>query len=294
MMKRRRCGNVRLRDGTLWRFDHLCLAAARNTTKLAMNNRGDVYNGVFEALGISSRQRRLDNNRLRNKDGTGPSSPKQSFASNKGLSMELLTAATLTCIDSPDFVHSWCVVEQPGLPYTFASGGYVDISASYGDAFNIVAEVSARQGPTPEDFAKQLDQAIRHADLKDGYDKGAPTYALVITDSNIETDKECLAAYRDAVRRANETRADLHLIPIWIGHWAEFAAAIAQAVDAEEKTFGKIEFATLLDELYQGLSRTEHDPEIGWTFGRLMAAAGRERELPLPPQTTDDDLPDLK
>ena len=113
----------------------------------------------------------------------------------------------------------------------------------------------------------------------------------MITDSNIETDKECLAAYRDAVRRANETRADLRLIPIWIGHWAEFAAAIAQAVDAEEKTFGKIEFATLLDELYQGLSRTEHDPEIGWTFGRLMAAPGRGPELTAPPQPPDHHLP---
>ena len=128
-----------------------------------MNNRGEVYNGVFEALGISSRQRRLDNNQLRDTDGTGLSSPEQSFSSNKGLAMELLTAATLTCIDSPDFVQSRCVVEQPGLPYTFAGGGRVDISASYGDAFNIVAEVSTRQGPSPEDFATQLDQAIRRS-----------------------------------------------------------------------------------------------------------------------------------
>ena len=118
----------------------------------------------------------------------------------------------------------------------------LDVSASYGDAFNIVAEVSARQGPSHLKTSRHnSDQAIRHS--RPGgceYDKGVPTYALVITDSNIETDKECLAAYRDAVRRANEDDADLRLIPIWIGHWAEFAATlIAQAVDAEEKTFGK-------------------------------------------------------
>ena len=98
--------------------------------------------------------------------------------------MELLTAATLTCIDSPDFVQSWCVVEQPGLPYTFASGGRVDISG-YGDAFNIVAEVSTKQGGDATPIRRS------HADLTDEYDKGSPTYALVITDSNIETDKEC-------------------------------------------------------------------------------------------------------
>ena len=289
---RRRCGQVRLQDESQWRFEYPCLTAARFITYLGLNNPRTVNHVILDALQINARRRRLNKNQLFTEDGTGLRAIGDALGVNRGLAMELLTAATLTCIDNPVFVQSWCHLAQPGVPHSFALGGNADVGASYGGAFNIIAEVSARQKPVPADFATQLSQAIKHRVLEGESDKGVPTYALVITESNIETDKNCLACYRDAVLRAREEDAELRLIPIWLGHWADFAATLIQAVDTEERSFGRDAFRALLDELHVGLSATGHDPEIGWTRRRLMAAAGRERELPLPPQTAADDLPD--
>ena len=78
----------------------------------------------------------------------------------------------------------------------------MDISASYGDAFDVVAEVSIKQNPSTWDFKKQLDQAIEHAKLSAEYVKDVPTCALEINNANIDPDKEYLEFYLDAANSA--------------------------------------------------------------------------------------------
>ena len=159
------------------------------------------------ALGVDRIAQELENNETESSANRKRSSIKDIRSVNKGLAMELLVGALLTCLDSPKEVRSWCEVSNPGHPKSFARGPYEDILATYQD-FCIVAEVSARRKPDVPFFRKQLKQAILHADA--AIDRGikGTVYALVVTGCPFESNLHMRKAYRQLVSNPEKVLQD--------------------------------------------------------------------------------------
>ena len=170
------------------------------------SERGDFYASqrfLLRALGVDKTARELEYNETESSANRKRLRIKDTRSINKGLAMELLVGALLTCLDSPKEIRSWCDVSEPGVTKSFAPGPNEDILATYQD-FCIVAEVSARRKPDVAFFRGQLKQAILHADA--AIDRGikGTVYALVVTGCPFESNLHMRKPYRQTLAKREE------------------------------------------------------------------------------------------
>ena len=253
----RGCGEILLRDGAAWSLPYSCRTSARLTTQLLSHNYRAIMERVLPELGIDVKTRRRKANLIYSDDGHALDAD-ESMAINKGLTMELLVASMLTCLDAPTSVTSWCVQGTNGEPKLFAQGDTEDVLATYGD-FRVVAEVSAKRQTSLEFLQGQLGQGIKHGVMRNEKDGVLPTYVLLVNGGSVEQDQGYRDLYNDAWRAARE-QGDLRIVPFWGPDFAELVSQLSEPEHPAGLSFTSATLKSALDRVYDRI--TSHDGYI--------------------------------
>ena len=268
---------VAFRFGHSWRpglsFEQLC----RLLMALTEPDQSEVAEGAIRPLRLDMVSRRQDDNPLKLSE-KAKRRRNQTYRINKGLAMELATAALLTYTDHPAEVRGNCKPNDHGLPSSCAPSGLADIVVrpDGGTPFRIVCEVSAMYGFDDSTLDKQLSGTVAHAAALNDESKVRVTYGLLINCGRIG-EKKCLQRfYRDFIAgkrggwwkkvedKAAETQSEMQkgldldgpirLVSIYTG---EFVTLIRRLHDKGNLSFDSQLFAKALDDLHERLRSSD-------------------------------------
>ena len=270
---------VTVGDRRAWRLPYSLRTTARVLTQLLTHNHRAIARTVLPALGIDIATRKVKKTLIHHPPPDESAlSAHECLSINKGLAMELLVSFTLTGMDDPSEVRSWCVVGDRGDPKHFAPPGFEDILASYGTDFRIVAEVSAKRRVKAEDFQDQIDKGIRHAVKRNEADGEMPTYVLVITGASVEKERSYREVYNASWRHARD-QGGLKLIPISGPDWAELVSQLCEPTRNVGLDFDRATFTAALDRIYDRLTTDDSGIGMGWTRDTLLGVLDGDPEL---------------
>ncbi len=191
-----------------WAFGYSCRTTTRVFWQLLVGDFRANEKFVFKAVGIDREAwMREDRKKKRKKKHKNKRSKIKRFRiANKALAMELLVAAILTCIDSPNEVRCWCSVSKCGRPKSYAPSGREDIRVTH-SGFTVLVEVSTKKDPDEGFFRKQLKQALEHSDSLLELGTSGVVYALVVNKCSVESNARMDGVYsRVLLRRMDAGR----------------------------------------------------------------------------------------
>ena len=178
---------------------------------------------------------------------------------NKAMSMELLSASLLACLNRPKEVRSLCSV-QNGLPYYYSPSKRADVTARYvndenDEPFRVILEVSARKVMTKTTMRDQLKQGYKHAKKAAKDRDGGPVYALVINGGKIGSNPKIWQAYRNYVnKKLNKWNERVRLLPLYAGDFVTAVRRIEYYVPAGGLQFRSGLLVKIFDALISDIS----------------------------------------
>ena len=251
---------VSLRDGRPWRPQKSLKQLCKVLVALTKSHPHEVTAGAIKPMRLDSRSRREDDNKLKMKPpkkNERDRSIQARFRFNKGLSMEMATAAVLAHFDHPREVRLNCKPSRRGLPNFCAGGGRADIEV-YPSAvgYRIVCEVTSNRSIDPASLEGQLANTLKHAVQRDEEEPVPVSYGLLINHADVGRDKAFRTRYRDFVNQ-EENVADgvspsgrYRLTSIYT---TEFVALVRRLDGAGKLSFNSHRFARALDVLCERL-----------------------------------------
>ena len=220
---------------------------------------------------------------------------KELYKINKGLAMEMASAAVLTYTDHPEVVFSYCGVNlDNGLPNHPAPSGAADIvvrPAGDEPAFRIVCEVSAYRSVDVKSLDEQLSGAVSHAERLNEDEPVPVTYGLLINPGRIGEDKALQNFYREFVagkkglwwqkvekkakeagkeaKKGLEIDGPIRVVSMYTG---EFVSLVHRLEHAGVLSFDSVRFARALDILQDHLRNDIPEKEADWMATRVFDA----------------------
>ena len=192
---------VTFRHDHTWRtelsFEQICNVLIALTEP----DKTEVKEGAIEPLRLDAKARREDDNALKLAKEVDRR-VNQAYRFNKGLAMELATAAVLTRLDHPAEVLGNCTVSERGLPNNCAPSGLADIvvrPAGGQPPFRIVCEVTAWYHFRVATLNRQLSGTVAHAEALNKEDPVPVTYGLLINCGTIGERKDLQRFFRNFV-----------------------------------------------------------------------------------------------
>ena len=238
---------------------------------------------AFEAYNIDAESRRRSDSRLHLETEKKVNTFRKI---NKGLAMELSVSETLTFVNHPDSVTSYCRVDDHGLPTYYATGGDPDILCRRKGGrrdFLIVCEVSAHLDMNLKNFSIQLHGALNHCKDRRREERGLSlVYGLLVNHADVGKDKAIRKVYLDFVEEEHlGVKGPIRLVPISTN---EFVTALRWLDHAEEMDFDSHLIATALDGIHRKLRGDVPVDEEDWMANTLVdnIRKGMDKDPKLP------------
>ena len=178
----------------------------------------------------------------------------------RSISLELIAALLLSCLDTPALARCPCRVLMDGetpIPYSNAPQGSPDARAHYGE-FAILAEVTTNLGLPQTEVDRQWESAANHVKAVAGFPR---VYCLMVSHYGLDKQAKGMAA---KLAEAQETREALKRQALNNGD-PEPPDAKFLVFDIEDMA----EIADMLDDIYC-LDREKVQPLTEDILGRLL------------------------
>ena len=195
----RPCGKAWLTQASEdWQHLCSCRTVAKRMRELLKGDPRALTRRVLKPLGIDTEARRQQGNLIYEPDGkVRELEPKKWLAINRGLAMELLSAAMLTCLGRPRQVKAHCQIGKSGKINQVAHSG-ADIEVDHG-TFDLVVEVSGMKIIDNETWRTQLNQALEHSEPEQFGRGRRKIYSLAINNGNMEKRWSLLNDYQKII-----------------------------------------------------------------------------------------------
>ena len=121
----------------------------------------------------------------------------------RSISLELIAALLLSCLDSPTVARCPCRVLMDGerpIPYSNAPAGSPDARAHYGE-FAILAEVTTNLGLPETEVERQWESAANHVKAVAGFPR---VYCLMVSHYGLDKQAKGMAAKLAEAQQARE------------------------------------------------------------------------------------------
>ena len=294
---------VTFRHDHSWRpllsFEQICNVLLALTEP----DQSEVKEGAIRRMRLDTEARRQDDNPLNlTKDAKRPIN--QTYRFNKGLAMELATAAVLTYTDHPAQVLGNCGTSDRGLPSSCAPSGLADIVVRPRGGeppFRIVCEVSAMYGFDDTTLDKQLSGTVAHAVALNEVDPVPVTYGLLVNCGRIGEKKNLQRFFRDFVagkkgrwwkkveKQAKEAQKEvqkgldldgpIRLVSIYTG---EFVTLLRRLHHKGNLSFDSQRFANALDDLHERLRANIPKKKEDWMAKAVIKTVKPKKGDPEP------------
>ena len=178
----------------------------------------------------------------------------------RAISLELIAALLLSCLDTPTKARCPCRVTMVGdmpVPYSNAPLGNPDARADYGE-FAVLAEVTTNLGLPQTEVDRQWESAANHVKAVTGYPR---IYCLMVSHYGLDKQAKGMAA---KLAEAQQDREALQGVAPGSGQ-PELPDAKFLVLDIEDMA----EIADMLDDIYC-LDREEVQPLTEDILARLL------------------------
>ena len=199
----------------------------------------------------------------------------------KGVAMEMVSAAVLTHLDRCLEATAWAKTRM-GHPNSPAPKAKPDAFAVYpatdrSRAYTIVAEVSAREKMSVEEFRRQLDSALEHGGIELTKNPDQQIYGLVINGAKIPTNKTYIREYHRFLRQEKlEEDAPVRVIPVYAPDFAEISGNLANQITEGDWPFEADVFSNTFDTLYRAVRKRNYPTPEGWMVDLALDTIAEE------------------
>lgn len=206
----------------------------------------------------------------------------------KGLSMELLAASILRHLDQCPRVVAPCATRNQ-QPHTVAQGGVADVSAYFpdpgeGQAFTLLAEVSARRAMPDDKYLDQLERGLKHAQSEWDRHPGSLIYCLMVNGGKIHKDRQLHRLYLDFIKENQLTAdSDIRMVPMYAPDFGFLAGRLGEDLSHGGHHFKPEVLRNALDITYQQVLEPKLPEDRMWMIDRFYKAIFDE----LPPQESE-------
>ena len=191
--------------------------------------------------------------------------------------MELLAASILRHLDRcPRVVAECATINQQ--PHTVAQGGVADVSAYFpvageGQAFTLLAEVSARRAMPSTEYLGQLERGLKHAQSEWDRHPGRLIYCLMVNGGKIHQDRQLHRLYLDFIKENRLTAdSDIRIVPMYAPDFGFLAGRLGEDLSHGGHHFKPEVLRNALDLTYQKVLESKLPEDRMWMIERFYNA----------------------
>ena len=201
----------------------------------------------------------------------------------KGLAMELVSASIMQHLDKPAAVTAWARPKD-GRPNLGAGPGDADISVDFPEteqtrALKILAEVSAKEVVTTDDYVEQLSSALAHAQAELKKVPELLIYCLVVNGAKIHKDVGLHELFRGFLQKHSLTPdGNIRMVPMYSPDFGYIAGKISSSYDLTERYFEPYVLCGALDAVCNAIAQEELPKERMWMIDSFMNVVAEWRK----------------